>query len=54
MGILIKAWGAALAELPDIIRRRRAFSRLRRLSRRELYRLFCTFRISAREVALKE
>ncbi len=54
MGILVRAWGAALAELPGIIRQRRAFSRFRRIGRRELYRLFCTFRISAREIALKE
>ena len=52
--ILVKAWGAALAVLPGVIRRRRAFSPLRRLSRAGLYELFCKYRISALEVALKE
>ena len=54
MTILVKAWGAALAALPGVIRRRRAFSPLRRLSRAGLYDLFCKYRISALEVALKE
>jgi GT2 family glycosyltransferase len=54
MMILLKAWGAALAAVPAICRQRRAFSRLRRISRREFYRLLCRYRISAREVALKE
>lgn len=52
--ILFKAWGAALAGVPGICRQRRAFSPLRRLSRPGLYRLLCRYRISAREVALKE
>jgi GT2 family glycosyltransferase len=52
--ILIKAWYSALKALPNIVRQRRAFSRLIRINRREIYRLFSTFRISAREVALKE
>jgi GT2 family glycosyltransferase len=54
MTILLKAWSAALAALPGIIRQRRAFSPLRRLGRAGLYKLFCKYRISAREVALKE
>jgi GT2 family glycosyltransferase len=54
MTILVKAWGAALAALPGVIRQRRAFSPLRRLGRAGLYNLFCTYRISALEVALKE
>ncbi|MGC1454969.1 MAG: hypothetical protein WA946_07235, partial [Nitrospirota bacterium] len=54
MAILLKAWYSALSALPDIIRQRRAFSRLRRIGRRELYRLFRKFRISAYETALKE
>lgn len=52
--ILIKAWVSALRSLPGIIRQRRAFSRLKRTTRPEIYRLFRTFRISAREIALKE
>ena len=54
MTILLKAWCSALMALPNIIRQRRAFSRMRRISRRELYRLFREFRISAYEIALKE
>ena len=54
MVILLKSWCYALWALPNIIRQRRAFSKLRRISRRELYGLFCKFRISASEVALKE
>jgi len=54
MAILLKSWCYALWALPNIIRQRRAFSKLRRISRRELYGLFCKFRISASEVALKE
>jgi GT2 family glycosyltransferase len=53
-GILLKAWFSALRSLPRIIRQRRSFARLRRIGRSEIYRLFRTFRISAREVALKE
>ena len=54
MAILLKAWYSALSALPGIIRQRRAFSKLRRIGRRELYRLFREFRISAYETALKE
>jgi GT2 family glycosyltransferase len=54
MRILLKAWGAALAAIPGICRQRRAFSPLRRLSRPGFYRLLCRYRISAREIALKE
>jgi GT2 family glycosyltransferase len=52
--ILFKAWYSALMSLPNIRKQRRDFSLLIRIRRRELYRLFCKFRISAREVALKE
>ncbi len=54
IAILVKAWCSAFTALPNIIRQRRAFSKLRRINRRELYRLFREFRISAREIALKE
>jgi len=54
IGILMKAWAAALLALPKIVRQRRSFSRIRRLPRAELYRLFRAFGISAREIALKE
>jgi hypothetical protein len=52
--VLIKAWYAALEAVPNIYKRRRAFTRLKRVGRFELYRLFCAFRMSAREIALKE
>jgi GT2 family glycosyltransferase len=54
VGILLKAWGSALAAFPNLIRQRRAFAGLKRIRRAELYRLFCAFRISTREIALKE
>jgi GT2 family glycosyltransferase len=54
IAILLKAWYSALSALPSIIRQRRSFSKLRRIGRRELYRLFREFRISAYEIALKE
>ncbi len=54
LAVLLKAWWSAFSVLPDIIGQRRAFSKLRRIGRRELYRLFCKFRISAYEIALKE
>jgi GT2 family glycosyltransferase len=54
VGIMLKAWGAALLALPGVCKQRRAFFRLKRIGRAELYRLFCSFRISAREIALKE
>jgi GT2 family glycosyltransferase len=52
--ILCKAWYSALSALPNIIRQRRASFKLRRIGRRELYRLFCEHRISAYEIAIKE
>jgi GT2 family glycosyltransferase len=52
--ILLRSWAAALAGLPRVLGQRRAFGRKRRISRREFYRLFRTFGISASEVALKE
>lgn len=54
LAILLKAWCSALMKLPHVARQRRSFSRSVRISRAEFYRLFRTFRISAREVALKE
>ncbi len=53
-GILIKAWCAACAALPAVMRKRRALRPLRRISNRELRRLFREYRISTREIALKE
>jgi GT2 family glycosyltransferase len=54
MTVLPKAWCSALGAVPSIIRQRRAFTKLRRIGRGELYRLFRKFRISAYEIAMKE
>ena len=54
VAVLLKAWFSAISALPGIIRQRRVFSKSRKIGRRELYRLFRTFRISAYEIALKE
>jgi len=51
--VLFKAWCAALAALPKVIKQRRAFSQVKRINRRELYRLFRDFGISTWELALK-
>ncbi len=52
VAILLKAWCAALTALPKIIGMRKWYRR-KRINRRELYRLFREFGISARELALK-
>lgn len=52
--ILLKAWGAALTALPSIVKQRRAGSRLRRLRRPAFYRLLCKYRLSTKEIALKD
>jgi GT2 family glycosyltransferase len=54
VAILLKAWCSAFTTLPNLFLKRHAFSKIRRIGRRELYRLFCEFRISAYEIALKE
>jgi hypothetical protein len=54
LAILLRAWYSALLALPGIFRQWRAFPKLRRIGRRELYRLFCEYRISAYEIAIKE
>ncbi len=54
VGILLKAWGAALAALPAIIRQRKAFSTRVRITRKQFYTLLCAYRLSVREVTLKE
>jgi GT2 family glycosyltransferase len=53
VAVLLKAWCSALTALPKIIGWRRWYRR-RRIGRRELYRLFRQFGISASEVALKD
>ncbi len=52
--IFLKACTAAFRGAPRIVKQRRAFSHLRRLGRTDLYRLFCRYRISVREIALKD
>jgi GT2 family glycosyltransferase len=54
MAILLKAWWAAIETLPHIITQRRTAALQRRISRIDFYRLLCTFRLSVREVALKD
>jgi GT2 family glycosyltransferase len=53
MTILFKAWWAAILGFHRIFAQRHAISRLRRISRLDFYRLLCMFRLSVREVALK-
>ncbi len=52
--VLIKAWTAAFGSLFRILKQRREFASRRRIGRRELYRLFCMYRLSASQLALKE
>lgn len=54
IGIVMQAWVAAIRMMPGVIRKRASDSRKRRISRTEFYRLLCRFRLSIREVALKE
>ncbi len=52
--ILFKAWWAAMLGFHRVFVQRHAISRLRRINRLDFYRLLCMFRLSAREVALKD
>jgi hypothetical protein len=52
--ILFKAWGAALMGLPHIVKQRLADSGLRRISRPAIYRLLYEYRLSIKEIALKD
>jgi hypothetical protein len=52
--ILVRAWGAALAGLPEMLRRRRRIEALRRISRGELGRLLRGHRVRLTELALKD
>jgi GT2 family glycosyltransferase len=52
--ILLRAWGAALAGLPEMLRRRRRIEALRRISRGELGRLLRGHRVRLSELALKD
>lgn len=52
--ILCRAWVAALAAFPKIIRERHTMRHIRRIKRPALYRLFREFGISAFEIAMKD
>lgn len=52
--ILLKAWRSAIIGLPNAIKQRKRFSKLKRIDRSEIYRLFRKFGMTASEVALKE
>lgn len=52
--ILLKAWCSAFASLGRVLKQRRRLSAGRRIGRREIYRLFRQFGLSASEIALKD
>lgn len=52
--ILLKAWGSAAASFFKMMRQRRNSASYRRIGRKELYRLFSRFSISAAEIAFKD
>jgi GT2 family glycosyltransferase len=53
LGVLVRAHAVALVHLPEMIRKRRAIARTRRLSVDEWYRLISRFKLDAIELALK-
>ncbi len=54
VAVLLKAWGSALKSFFKVIKQRRKLDSLRRIGRREFYRLFRTYGISASELALRD
>lgn len=54
LAILLKAWAAAVTVFPSIMKQRRIAAGLRRIRRPALYRLLCEYRLSTREIALKD
>jgi len=54
VGVLLRAWGAALAGFPAMWRQRRRFAPLRRVGAREFEDWLRRFGIGAREIALKD
>ena len=52
--ILLRAWGAALARLPEMLRRRRRIEALRKVGRGEIARLLRAHRVGLGELALKD
>jgi GT2 family glycosyltransferase len=53
-GIILRAWCAALARLPEMLRRRRGFQSTRRIPDRELSRLLRNHRVRLAELAFKD
>jgi len=53
-GIIVRAWLAALARLPEMWRRRRVIRSTGKISRRELARLLRAHRVGLSELALKD
>jgi hypothetical protein len=53
LAVVVRAWMAALAGLPVMLRRRRQVYALRRISVAELVRCLRTHRVGQGEVALK-
>ena len=53
-GIALRAWGAAIAGAPRVLAQRRRLRATSRLSSAGFYRLLDEFRLTAREVALKD
>lgn len=53
LGVLARAYGAAIVNLPQMLRRRRAIARTRTISVDEWYRLISRFKLDAIELALK-
>jgi GT2 family glycosyltransferase len=54
VGILVRAWWAALARLPEMLRRRRRIQATGRIGRGELGRLLRAHRVGLCELALKD
>lgn len=52
--ILFKAWFAALAGLPKMLKKRQIIQKNKKVSKKEIYSWFKKFGISARELALKD
>jgi GT2 family glycosyltransferase len=51
---VVEAYASAFAGLPRVLRQRRRLARLRKVSNAEISRWFRDYRISAREIALKD
>jgi len=51
--LMLRAYAAALWRLPEMLRKRRAIARTRRISTQEWYRLISRFKLDAIELALK-